>query len=142
MKELSEKIKSKIEKVIRGEVEKFVLKKDAEQSRLRKRLASLDAPVTKTHLGELDSTYTNEASGSSERIKTINHVIVRCHDALHRLKNGDYGVCVECGESISLGRLKAVPFTEHCADCKKEKEDEIKRHTPPGVPRQTSVSYT
>lgn len=139
MKELSKKIKSKIEKAIKGEIKKFIFKKDLEETKLRKRLQSLDVPVLKTHPAELDSTYTNEAYGNQERIKTLNHAIERCYDALHRLEKGNYGVCAECGGSIALGRLHKVPFTRHCIECKTEMEEAIKQRARPGVSRQTFI---
>jgi DnaK suppressor protein len=37
--------------------------------------------------------------------------------ALVRVKRGDYGICASCGNTISLARLKAVPWTDHCRDC-------------------------
>ena len=37
--------------------------------------------------------------------------------ALARLKKGNYGVCVVCGNPISRARLKAIPWTDCCRDC-------------------------
>ena len=37
--------------------------------------------------------------------------------ALVRLKKGNYGSCVACGNTISRARLKAVPWTDRCRDC-------------------------
>ena len=37
--------------------------------------------------------------------------------ALVRVKQGKYGICVDCGKPISRARLKAVPWTEFCRDC-------------------------
>lgn len=53
--------------------------------------------------------------------------------ALARIENGTYGECVECSESISPKRLRAVPWTELCIKCQEstekrqatEKEDEV-----------------
>lgn len=42
--------------------------------------------------------------------------------ALKRIEKGDYGICEECGERISLKRLKAVPDTTYCLSCKIELE--------------------
>ncbi len=36
--------------------------------------------------------------------------------ALERMERGSYGVCVDCGEDISLGRLKALPFALRCEE--------------------------
>jgi RNA polymerase-binding protein DksA len=37
--------------------------------------------------------------------------------ALRRIESGDYGYCVECGESIHPGRLLAYPYANECIDC-------------------------
>jgi RNA polymerase-binding transcription factor DksA len=37
--------------------------------------------------------------------------------ALDRIANGRYGICVNCGEKISVARLDALPATPLCADC-------------------------
>ena len=38
-------------------------------------------------------------------------------DALHRLDIGQYGVCPECEEPISVKRLDAVPWARYCVTC-------------------------
>ena len=38
-------------------------------------------------------------------------------DAIEKMKNGQYGICSECGKVIPEARLKIVPFTAHCIDC-------------------------
>ncbi len=38
--------------------------------------------------------------------------------ALVRIEEGDYGICVMCGEEIPRERLEVVPHTQHCASCK------------------------
>ena len=38
-------------------------------------------------------------------------------EAIKRLNDGEYGVCLECKEQIPQSRLKAIPFTTHCIDC-------------------------
>src|SRR5688500_7017408 len=39
-------------------------------------------------------------------------------EALARLKTGNYGVCVYCGDSIPVARLLIIPETEHCLGCR------------------------
>ncbi|PYM07826.1 MAG: hypothetical protein DMD82_04715 [Candidatus Rokuibacteriota bacterium] len=41
----------------------------------------------------------------------------RIADALERLSEGDYGVCVECGETIAPARLRALPEVQTCIRC-------------------------
>ncbi len=38
-------------------------------------------------------------------------------DALARLKDGEYGICMSCGEPIVLGRLEIDPAATHCVRC-------------------------
>lgn len=42
--------------------------------------------------------------------------------ALRRIEEGTYGICDECGEHISIARLKARPDTNHCLECKTRME--------------------
>lgn len=42
--------------------------------------------------------------------------------ALQRIKNGNYGICRECGREISRERLEARPVSELCIDCKMRQE--------------------
>lgn len=39
-------------------------------------------------------------------------------DALARLAAGTYGICDGCGQRIPLARLRAVPETRLCVECK------------------------
>lgn len=46
--------------------------------------------------------------------------------ALERIEDGTFGICEECGEDISEGRLKARPVTTLCIKCKEEQEKQEK----------------
>ena len=37
--------------------------------------------------------------------------------ALRRVKSGEYGRCLQCGEPIAFARLEAQPFAPNCLDC-------------------------
>ncbi len=43
--------------------------------------------------------------------------VQRLRDALDRLRDGEYGTCVECGESIAPARLRAMPEVQTCVRC-------------------------
>ena len=43
-------------------------------------------------------------------------------DALDRINEGEYGVCIECGEKIQKKRLEIRPQAKYCVDCKTEVE--------------------
>ena len=42
--------------------------------------------------------------------------------AFQRLKEGEYGVCIDCGEEISFPRLKAYPTAKRCIQCQEKRE--------------------
>lgn len=44
--------------------------------------------------------------------------IANLENALVRIKNGTYGVCVDTGQLIPKDRLRAVPHTMHCIEAK------------------------
>ena len=44
--------------------------------------------------------------------------------ALARLESGDYFDCEICGEPISEGRLRTVPYTSVCVKCAEKQENE------------------
>ena len=39
--------------------------------------------------------------------------------AIHRMKNGIYGVCSTCNKRIEIEHLRHLPEENHCASCKK-----------------------
>jgi RNA polymerase-binding protein DksA len=43
--------------------------------------------------------------------------IVQVKQAIKRIDDGEYGICVSCGESIAIERLKALPFAAKCIRC-------------------------
>ena len=44
------------------------------------------------------------------------------NEALERLKNGSYGLCLACHEDVQLKRLEAVPWARHCIECQEKQE--------------------
>lgn len=44
------------------------------------------------------------------------------NEAIERIKNGDYGLCIACREEVQPKRLEAVPWARHCIECQ-EKQD-------------------
>ena len=44
------------------------------------------------------------------------------NEALERLKNGSYGLCVACQEEVQVKRLEAVPWARHCIECQEKQE--------------------
>jgi RNA polymerase-binding protein DksA len=42
--------------------------------------------------------------------------------ALARIKSGEYGVCVDCGENIAFKRLQVYPSAKRCILCQEKRE--------------------
>jgi DnaK suppressor protein len=67
-----------------------------------------------------ESSYTKEfllslSGADRERLGKID-------DALKRLETPDYGLCEDCGKSVSKRRLDAIPWTPHCITCQEKEE--------------------
>jgi DnaK suppressor protein len=52
------------------------------------------------------------------KAETLNKI----EEALHRLEEGTYGYCFECGEEVNERRLRALPFAVRCKDCEEARE--------------------
>ncbi len=45
------------------------------------------------------------------------HILQLIRDALGRIEDKSYGVCVNCENPIQPKRLEAVPWARHCIQC-------------------------
>ena len=54
------------------------------------------------------------------------NTIALIDDAIERLANGEYGICMDCGGKISEARLMARPYAIFCIDCKSRHEEMMK----------------
>ena len=44
--------------------------------------------------------------------------------ALRRVKDGEYGVCIDCGADVGFARLQAYPTAKRCIVCQEKRERE------------------
>jgi DnaK suppressor protein len=76
--------------------------------------------------GVLDSGEDLEVGSQDEiafaLIQMKSETLTRIDTALRHLENGSYGDCVECGDEISMARLRAVPFASRCRGCEDARE--------------------
>jgi RNA polymerase-binding protein DksA len=107
----------------------------AERQRLMKEMGHLESTVLKVNprdsSGDLSGySYHMADAGTDayEREKSFlfasaeGRLLWELNDALRRLYNGEYGICETCGRPIGKERLKAVPSTRLCRDCKEKEE--------------------
>ena len=94
----------------------------------KKELHSLKATLSKDDdSGDATSAYakvledgadTAEKESMSQLAARQQKFINNLENALIRIKNGTYGVCVDTGKLIPKERLRAVPHTMHCIEAK------------------------
>lgn len=116
----------------REELEYFknlILRRREESIKEIKRLESITVSNDNVeNSATLDSTYAyhmaDVGTDSQEREKAFlwlareNKFLSYLNNALDRIRNNEYGVCIECGELIPRERLEEVPHTQHCVKCK------------------------
>jgi len=94
----------------------------------QKRNAIINAPGKKPHWENMGDTrhgdFVDQASDDNEvhvnlkLLQTDAKLLRAIEAAIERVDNGEYGICADCGEDISVARLKAVPWTSVCISCK------------------------
>ena len=73
-----------------------------------------------SHLAEQGSVTMEKELNSYFGTRTRKY-IAQLDAALHRIEDGSYGTCIDCGKPISRERLEEVPHTRHCVPCKTKK---------------------
>src|SRR6516165_5452836 len=66
------------------------------------------------------SSYTKEFLFSQSN--NDRQLLAMVETALQRIREGEFGECVSCGNEINAKRLEAVPWTRYCIDCQEKKE--------------------
>jgi DnaK suppressor protein len=60
---------------------------------------------------------TEQRSEALAKIDQARHRLQQVDEALARMDEGSYGICVECGEEINPARLEARPLSIRCVEC-------------------------
>jgi DnaK suppressor protein len=93
----------------------------------------------------LDAVESSEADIQEELefalIQMKSETLNKVNDALHRLDQGDYGYCYECGDEIAEKRLRALPFAVRCKDCEAQREVVEQRERQANARRGTSSLF-
>lgn len=67
-------------------------------------------------------TFTFERERDLSLGNNLRDLLDKVRSALRRLDAGTYGTCERCGRPIDKARLKALPYSVLCIDCKKLEE--------------------
>lgn len=71
----------------------------------------------------LDRASFDSDRGTVFRIRNRESMLIKkITQSLGDIENGDYGICQDCGDNISVARLKARPVTRYCIKCKTNRE--------------------
>lgn len=107
-----------------------------EKERVMQSLAQHEKVIKHTDLTGLESgkAHSNHMAdqGSDEflyetTIKFANaegRYLYSIEEALRRIEDGTYGRCLECSKAINPERLKRLPYTRLCIECKEKEEAE------------------
>lgn len=82
-----------------------------------------------THLAEL-GTETYEQDFALRRVENEQEVLDEIEEALIRVEDGSFGICMACQEAgkspaksvIPKARLKVIPYTRNCVECERKRE--------------------
>ena len=87
-------------------------------------LAAQPARTPATEPGSKSGDWIDQSSQESDlhvrlALKQTDSKLLRAiEEAMHRLDQGIYGICLDCENEIPALRLDAVPWTRVCVDCK------------------------
>jgi len=93
--------------------------------RLLLKPASIIGSTTEGDVCDISS-MDRERNMSLQMIERDRSKLKAVEDALDRIEDGSFGSCDECGETISAGRLKIMPFANVCVSCQSLQEKQAK----------------
>jgi len=99
------------------------LKTELQQAGVTGQQAEEVVELDQTRVGRLSRMDALQAQAMSrETGRRRRQLLLNIDAALERLGAGDYGDCLECGESIHPGRLQANPTATLCIACAEAQE--------------------
>lgn len=110
-------------------LERFRKKLEAERERLVGVIRDIEAQQEVLRLSETSAERSpdpNTAEGGSlafeiekelSLLQNAQRLLAQAEEGLQRIADGEYGICAECGSSIPVARLEALPYTKLCVTC-------------------------
>jgi DnaK suppressor protein len=94
------------------------------QDKLRTLRETLPAEVAEVKDAEEQSVNDFVRDVELALIEMTSETLGQIDQAMHRLEEGTYGICANCGTEIAEARLKAVPFATLCRACQEAQESQ------------------
>lgn len=91
-------------------------------------LAAAPVRTPATEPGSKSGDWIDQSSQESDlhvrlALKQTDSKLLRAiEEAIHRIDQGTYGICMECESEIAPARLEAVPWTRVCIECKAKQQ--------------------
>ncbi|WP_433946666.1 TraR/DksA C4-type zinc finger protein [Paenibacillus sp. SN-8-1] len=79
------------------------------------RVSTGELSAVDNHPAEV-GTETFERSRDMAIDENLDYQLDQVNQALERMKNGEYGTCLTCGNEIPFERLEAIPYTAYCIE--------------------------
>jgi DnaK suppressor protein len=96
---------------------------ESQRDALSRRLHSRNAIAVEKAADTMDEAGLAEERDLATRILERDFADIRLVEAaLTRIKNGTYGLCLRCDETISLNRLHVLPHAAFCVNCQEAAE--------------------
>ena len=102
--------------------------KDLLEKKKDELMAAAPARTPATEPGSKSGDWIDQSSQESDlyvrlALKQTDFKLLRAiEEAIHRIDQGTYGICMECENHIAPARLAAVPWTRVCIDCKAKQQ--------------------
>lgn len=105
-----------------------------ERRRLRQELSQMEEHQVRTEekpvadVSGYEDDLVDVATETFEREKglalesSVQGMLKMVEDALHKIRQGTYGICEGCGRPIDANRLRAIPYARLCIRCKEREE--------------------
>jgi DnaK suppressor protein len=102
---------------------------------LRKSLAVGQRLLTPGELrvgDSIDAAVDSEHEELNSQLTAVEHrELAAIHDALERIRHGQYGICELCDKPIPVTRLRAIPYATLCIGCQRAEESRVSRRSMP-----------
>jgi DnaK suppressor protein len=108
-----------------GHIKKVRILLESWHNVLSKRVHNRNAIAVENTADTMDEVRLAEERDLATRLLERDFADIRLVDAaLIRIKNGSYGLCLRCDETISSNRLAVMPHAAYCVNCQEAVERE------------------
>ncbi|MDP2720459.1 MAG: TraR/DksA family transcriptional regulator [bacterium] len=115
---LADRQRQRFREILESQKSKLLRGVDSLSKEFRSELClELDKNRSGNHIAEINY----EGSIVTQfRVNKSQERLERIDEAIHRIDNETYGICLGCDEPIDISRLMKTPATRHCPSCKYE----------------------